>query len=68
MADLDDADYEPVVFDGVEDAVVSLTKAVAFLSREFARLGRAGVGGESLDGVNDAFDIFLGNVPQILRD
>lgn len=65
MPDLYDSYYQLLIYDLVNDPVVSLTDPIAFLSGELFTAQSAWVVGECVYAFENAFNIGLRNIPQV---
>ena len=66
VADPDDTDDEPVIFDLVQNPVVPLPQAVAFLAGEFLCSRGSRIVRQGPDRRQDAEDILLRDAPDVL--
>ena len=68
MPDLDHFDHDPSVVDRIDDPVDSLPNAIELVIGEFLASGRSRCVAQRLDAGQDASDVALGDVTQILGD
>ena len=66
--DFDHGDDEFLLSDLIKNTIISLSQAIALLSREFLTVGREGVFGQALDGLQDSNLILFGNGLEVLLD
>lgn len=67
MSDLDNADDKPFICNGIENAVIPLPDAIAFLSGEFLAPGRARFVSQRFDGLQNTANVLPGDTFQVFR-
>lgn len=68
MADLNDQDYDFLIVDGVDQAILPHPKPERVPARQASRVLGQWIFRQALYGVKDALDIVAGNAPQVLPD
>ena len=68
MPNFDYRHSNDVILNCIQDTILALPDAVFFVPTEFLYTGRPRIGGQAIDTLQDALDVFLWDVAQILGD